>query len=38
MSHLKKKTGILKLAGVWKWGKMEEKGCTAFEASTCFME
>jgi hypothetical protein len=28
----------LKLAGVWKWGKMEEKGCTAFEASTCFME
>ena len=28
---------ILKLAGVWKWGKMKEKGRTGFEASTCFM-
>jgi hypothetical protein len=28
---------ILKLAGVWKWGNMKEKGRTGFEASTCFM-
>jgi len=34
---LQSSSRISKLAGVWKWGKMKEKGRTGFEAGTCFM-